>query len=314
MQRLWHAHFAAPLEKLQRETGRVFWSLIRALLVSLGVPVIALAAAAELYFQSPGLSERALWTMCGLLGLVAAAAIYIGFKRLMPPALNADERLKSEFFRQFCEPACALLRPGWRCVRDTSTDGVDVFASQLFKRIPVTRFTVQGRIEGTAARQPFVMHELIATGDRGGGQSGKFMLIVLHGFLARVSLAAAVPGHLRFCLVTDSPWRRPPLDGFVPADARVPALAGRYHVEATNDAVDPAALPGLVQLLQGFVERGYRVHVSIGGANAWIAIDRPESFFEPQLGTYSADHLKAVDYLFTTVELVASQLPHAGAR
>ena len=100
------------------------------------------------------------------------------------------------------------------------------------------------------------------------------------------------------------------MDGYRSLDTIVPTLNGHYHVDATPDGTDLAAVPGmLIALMEDLATRGWLVHVAFGGLSAWVAIERSRLWFEPRaLPQYSADDLLQLDYAFSVVELIAGHL------
>src|SRR5262245_47657327 len=88
-----------------------------------------------------------------------------GVRALIPGARAAHERVKARFMAELAGPALEHLRPGWTLDMASSLTEDELFASTLFQRIPLTRFTATPRIRGRAHELPFEMHEVIATGD-----------------------------------------------------------------------------------------------------------------------------------------------------
>jgi hypothetical protein len=306
VRRVFETQLAANAHGIQRDARRITIDLLIALTVSLGVPLLAVIAAFALAFAgSFALDGMRLWAALAACGLVAAIALLVGFRMLMPPAISADERLKKRFVSELARPTVEQLRPGWTYDTDSSLSRDELFASNLFQRIPLTRFDVTARIRGRAHDLPFEMHEVVATGE---GER-QFMRILLIGFLAHVRLPVPVQGHVRFCRQqSDKTWRRPPVDGYRSIEA-ASSLDGHYHVDATPDGPDLASMPGMVSLMEDLAKRGWLVHVAFGGLSAWVAIERSRTWFEPRvLPAYSADDVLQLDYAFSVIELVADQL------
>lgn len=228
-----------------------------------------------------------------------------GVRALMPGARAANDRVKSRFMAELVRPAVEHLRPEWTFDEESSLTQDELFASKLFQRIPLTRFTATSRFRGRVHELPFEMHEVIATGDG----PREFARILLIGFLAHVRLPVALPGHLRFCRQTDKTWRRPAMDGYRAIETIPSSLKAHSHVDATPDAVPLSAIPGLVQAIDDCATRGWLVHVALGGLSAWIAIERSRAWFEPRvLPPHSADDLIELERTFTIIEDIAQQI------
>lgn len=310
VRRLFETQLAANAHGIQRDARRITIDLLIALAVSIGVPVIAIIAALAIAFEwSFALDGARLWMALAVCGLVAAIALLAGFRVLLPPAVSADERLRKRFVSELARPAVEQLRPGWLYDTQASLTQDELFASNLFQRIPLTRFEAASRIRGRAHELPFEMHEVTATGS---GER-QYMRILLIGFLAHIKLPGPVQGHVRFCRqLSDKAWRRPPMAGYRSIEAA--GLDGHYHLDRTPDGPEPQSMPGMVSLMEELARRGWLVHVAFGGLSAWVAIERSRTWFEPRvLPPYSADDLLQLDYAFSVIELVADQLhgvPH----
>lgn len=307
IRRFFETQLAASAHAVQRDARRITLDLLIALGVALGLPVLAGAAAISLAVQGDlGLEGPARWIAVAAGALGGVIALLVGFRRLMPAALSANDRVNARFVSEIARPAITQLRRGWTYERASSLTRDELFASNLFHRIPLTRFDAGSRIRGLAHDLPFEMHEVTATGL---GER-QFMRILLIGFLAHLKLDTPLPGQVRFCRqIGDKSWRRPEMDGYRSLDAIVPTLNGHYHVDATPDGTDLAAVPGLIALMEDLAKRGWLVHVAFGGLSAWVAIERSRLWFEPRvLPPYSADDLLQLDYVFSVVELVAGHL------
>lgn len=307
IRRFFETQLAANAHSIQRDARRITLDLVIALGVAVGVPVVAAVTAIAIVVQgSFGLEGTAIWIAVAACALVAAAALYAGFRVLMPSALSASERVNARFVSGLARPAVTQLRPGWTYETESSLTQDELFASNLFHRIPLTRFDATSRIRGLAHGLPFEMHEVTATsvGER------QFMRILLIGFLAHLKLLAPLPGQVRFCRqISDKSWRRPEMDGYRSLDPVLPTLKGHYHVDSTPDGTDLAAVPGMIALMEDLARRGWLVHVGFGGLSGWVAIERSRTWFEPRvLPPYAADDLLQLDYVFSVVEVVAGHL------
>lgn len=301
---LWDGRFAARLEQLRRENKGSAMKLAALLVLGLGVPVAAAIGAVSLAAENPwDLEPERLWSAVGLLAAVAILSAWLSWARLAPGVFAADARLRADFFREFYEPAVSALRPGWRCRPESTLSEDALFAASLFERIRLTGFERTASITGSTAGLTLVMHEVRAVGHRRGG----FMHVVLRGYFAEIALPRCVPGRVRFCRKTDSPWRRPPAEGF---ERVASALDAHYDVEKASGGPGPHDLPGLADALATLAERGTNVHVAIAGSQAWVALDS-DRHFVPLVRRHSAEDLIAIDRLFRTFELVASCLPGA---
>ncbi len=226
------------------------------------------------------------------------------FRLLRRHARFESEQLRQRFASELAQPVVEQLRPGWTYDAESWLTRDELFASNLFQRIPLTRFDTTTRIGGLAHDLPFEMHEVSATGE---GER-QYMRILLIGFLAHLRLPWSMPGNIRFChQQADKAWRRPAMDGYRLVE--VAALQGHYYVDATPDAPPLAALPRLVASMEDLSKRGWRVHVACGGLSAWVAIEQSRTWFEPRaLPPYSADDVLQLEAAFSTLERVACEL------
>ncbi len=305
LRQFFDTRLAANAHAIQRDAQRITIDLLIALAVSLGIPIVAVAAAFGIAFEgAAGLQGAPLWIAVAGCSLVAAIAVYAGFRILMPRALSANHRVKARFVAEFARPAVEHLRPRWTYDTESSLTQDEFFASNLFQRIPLTRFDATTRIRGLAHSLPFEMHEVTATGL---GER-QYMRILLIGFLVHLKLPSPMPGHIRFChQQADKTWRRPAMDGYRSLDVR--PLKGHYYVDATPDAPSLASFPGMVTLMEELGKRGWLVHVAFGGLSAWVAIERSRTWFEARaLPPYSADDVLQLDYAFSVIEQVAGEL------
>lgn len=309
VRRFFDTHLAASAEGIQRDARRITFDRLVAVGVSVGVPLLAVAIGAAIHAGAFGLHGLARWGAIVVCGLVGVTALVMGFRRLIPPAFAAGVRVAERFTTELAGPAVRYVRPGWTYDTECSLSLDELFASKLFQRIALTRFTASARIRGRAHDLPFEMHEILATGEG----PNRFMRIVLTGLLAHIRLPALLPGHVRICRHSpDKTWRRPAMDGYRAVDASLPILNGHYHVDATPDAVDPAAIPGLVLLMADLATRGWLVHGAFGGLSAWVAIERSRTWFEPRvLPPYTAGDLLELEHAFAIVDQVADQLGSA---
>ncbi|HET7746289.1 MAG TPA: hypothetical protein VFM29_03255 [Vicinamibacteria bacterium] len=306
----WEERFAAPVERLRKGAGGTAVQLGLALLLGLVVPLAAAAGVFGLLVEdSGGLEGPVLWAVVGLITLGAGACGWVAWTRLLPRALSADARLRTQFFREYYEPAVAVLRPGWRLSPASALTEAELFEPRLFNRVPLQRFERTAAVTGDVAGLPFVMHEVRATGSR--PDRPGFLYVVLDGYLAQIRLPHPLPGRLRVCPRTSSPWRRPPAEGFLPLDPAHPLGEGDYHVERTGDGPDARELQPLMDTLGVLAQGGSKVHVAVAGARAWIAVDTDELSFVPRALPYTSDHLMAIESLFRAVEHVAARLPGA---